>query len=149
MSLPDLMGQSSGRDKSRPYDYVTSAKMLYKQHLVVARTVVVERYGRSVYQAVARLNIESHAGVEPDGAYVPRRGAGSDDHPPVLQAKLEEELVQQPAQALLTVMRVNADEMDIGLLVVGRGEESYQEADHPEFVLRDERGVTEVHKENP
>ena len=64
-------------------------------------------------------------------------------------AKFEEAIEQHPAQALLAVVWVDAAEMDVGLVIVGRGEEPYQKADHPAIVLQDERGVPEMHQEDP
>jgi len=125
--------------------YICSDKMLHKQHLVVARTVIVQGHWCSIHYAVPLFNGKSHPGVKRDGAFIHRRSAGSDDRPPVLTAKLKEALEEHLAQALLAEVRVNASKVDIGLIVIGRGEESYQKADHPVVVLQDERGVPEMH----
>jgi len=123
--------------------------MLCEQDLGVARTVIVEGHRCSINYAIAWFNGKSHTGVKRDGALIHRRGAGADDHPPVLTAKLKEAIEQHLAQTLIAVVGVNVGEMDIGFLIVGRGEESYEKTDHLAVVLQDERGVPEMKKEDP
>ena len=121
-------------------------KSFYKQHFVVALTIIIKGYRDAVYFPVSRCNLKIHFLVKFDGSFIHRRGAGPDDRPLMAAAQGKEPLVQNGTQSGCTIIGVNADKVDIGLVHSGLGEEADQKTDQAAFFLDDERGIVEMKK---
>ena len=88
---------------------------------------------------------EAECAVERNGALVDRRGDGADHR--ARGDRGEEALVEVAADPAAAMRRVDADEMDVRLVVVRLRAEAAEEANEPSVVLRNERGVPEVDEE--
>src|SRR5690349_15532446 len=118
-------------------------------HPVLPGTVVAGGYGNVAHVGVAGLEPEPHPAVEGDRAGVHRRGHGAHARAAPGPHRVEERAVQPPPESLAPLLRVNADEMDIGLARLRRRHEPHQETGQRAVAVRGEAGVGEVVEEQP
>src|SRR5450756_2155275 len=111
---------------------------------MVALRAVVDGHAQAVDLLIAGKDGEAQAGVKHDRARIDRPGHGTHDGSSIGASQGEKTAVEIAGQAGAAPSRVDADEVEVGLLVVVRAEEADEKADELVFVLDDQRRAPEA-----